>query len=124
MLVKLRLMRMGRRHAPTYRIVAIDSRMRRDGRFLEILGHYNPRTSGDPEIVVKDDRTAYWLGVGAQPSETVRSLLRRSGMLGRMDQERRDAYLREALERRSIEEQRASDEPSEGLEGSEGGEGA
>ncbi len=106
-MVRLRLMRMGRRHAPTYRIVAIDSRMRRDGRFLEIVGHYNPRTSGDPEIVIKEDRVLYWLGVGAQPSETVRSLLRRTGLLARLDQERRDAYLRQALERRSLEEDRS-----------------
>lgn len=111
-MVKLRLMRMGRRHAPTYRIVAIDARMRRDGRFLEIVGHYNPRTKAEPEIVVKEDRVAYWLGVGAQPSETVRSLLRRCGMLNRMEQERRDAYLREALERRSLEEQHMPEDTS------------
>ncbi|MBN1426084.1 30S ribosomal protein S16 [Candidatus Fermentibacteria bacterium] len=110
-------MRMGRRHAPTYRIVAIDSRMRRDGRFLEIVGHYNPRTEGEPEIVVKDDRVKYWLGVGAQPSETVRSLFRRSGLLSRMDQERKDAFLREALERRSIEEQQAAEAPQADPEG-------
>jgi small subunit ribosomal protein S16 len=91
--------------------------MRRDGRFLEIVGHYNPRTSGEPEIVVKDDRVRYWLDVGAQPSETVQSLLRRSGMLGRMDQEKKDAYLREALERRSLEEQRSPDESLDEFEG-------
>ncbi len=112
MSVRLRLMRTGRRRAPSYRIVAADSRKRRDGRFLEILGHYNPRTQPDPEISIKEDRARYWLSVGAQPSETVRSLLRKVGLLKKLDQERKDAYLREALERRSIEEQKSAAEIS------------
>jgi small subunit ribosomal protein S16 len=107
--VRLRLMRTGRRGAPSYRIVAIDSRKKRDGKFLEILGHYNPRTE-PADIGIKEERIRYWLGVGAQPSETVRSLLRKAGLLAKLDQERRDAYLREALERRSVEEQKFANE--------------
>ncbi len=122
-MVRLRLKRTGRRGAPSYRIVAADSRRQRDGRFIEIVGHYNPRTQPEPEIGIKEDRIRYWLGVGAQPSETVKSLLRRVGLLAKFDQERRDAYLREALERRSVEEQKTSSEITlEEMVGEEAGE--
>lgn len=73
--VKIRLARTGRKKVATYRIVAADSRKTRDGRFLEMLGTYNPQA--DPkEFTLKADRVAYWLGKGAQPSETVANLLR------------------------------------------------
>jgi small subunit ribosomal protein S16 len=76
--VKLRLMRMGKKKQPTYRIVAADARSPRDGRFIEIVGHYNPRT--DPStIVVDNDKAVAWLKQGAQPTETVGRLLRISG---------------------------------------------
>jgi len=76
--VKLRLMRMGKKKQPTYRIVATDSRSPRDGRFIEILGHYNPRS--EPSIVsVDNDKAVAWLRNGAQPSDTVRRLLQTSG---------------------------------------------
>lgn len=80
MAVKLRLQRGGKKKQPIYRIVAADSRYKRDGRFLEKLGSYNPNT--DPmTIEMKENRVMYWLGVGAQPTDTVRNLLSRKGIL-------------------------------------------
>jgi small subunit ribosomal protein S16 len=77
--VKLRLMRVGKKKQPTYRIVAADSRSPRDGRFIEIVGTYAPRS--DPsEITVKSDKALEWLSKGAQPTETVRKLLEISGV--------------------------------------------
>ena len=79
-MVKIRLRRMGGPKQPTYRIVAADSRAPRDGRFLEILGNYNPRT--EPATVeVKEDRVRHWLSQGAQPTETVLRLLKQKGIL-------------------------------------------
>jgi small subunit ribosomal protein S16 len=76
--VKLRLMRMGKKKQPTYRVVATDSRSPRDGRFIEILGHYDPRR--EPSVVEIDNAKAVeWLRKGAQPTETVRRLLQSSG---------------------------------------------
>ncbi len=77
-MVKLRLMRMGKKKQPTYRIVATDSRSPRDGRFIEILGHYNPRTEPS-ELKVDNAKAVGWLRQGAQPSDTVRRLLQMSG---------------------------------------------
>lgn len=80
MAVKIRLRRMGAKKAPFYRIVVADSRYPRDGRSLEEIGYYNPLT--DPaEIKVNDERAKYWLGNGAQPSDTVRALLKKSGVI-------------------------------------------
>ncbi|MGH7664838.1 MAG: 30S ribosomal protein S16 [Gemmatimonadaceae bacterium] len=82
MAVRIRLRRVGRKRAPVYRIVVADSRSPRDGRFIEIVGQYAPRHSdGKGELKVVTDRVNYWLDVGAQPSDTVRSLLRRAGLL-------------------------------------------
>ena len=72
----IRLSRTGAKKKPSYRVVVIDRKRARDGRFVEIVGHYNPR-SEPVEIVLKAERIQYWLKQGAQPSETVRSLLRR-----------------------------------------------
>src|ERR1051325_11281923 len=80
MAVKIRLRRVGRKKAPTYRIVVADSRSPRDGRFIEIIGQYMPR-SGQGGLNVDNARANYWLDVGAQPSDTVRSLLRKAGVL-------------------------------------------
>ena len=79
MAVRLRLQRHGAKHAPVYRVVAADARSPRDGRFVEILGNYNPR-GGTPELqlTLKGARIDYWLGVGAKPSETVHSLILRA----------------------------------------------
>ena len=79
MAVKIRLKRMGAKKAPFYRIVVSDSRTPRDGRFIEEIGTYNPLT--DPgEIQINAERAQYWLGNGAQPSDTVRALLKKSGV--------------------------------------------
>ena len=78
MAVKLRLMRMGKKKQPTYRIVAADSRSPRDGRFIEVVGTYQPRLN--PSIVQIDNAKAVrWLSDGAQPTETVQKLLQISG---------------------------------------------
>jgi small subunit ribosomal protein S16 len=76
--VKLRLMRMGKTKQPTYRIVAADSRSPRDGRFIEIVGTYEPRR--EPSTInVDDDKALAWLRKGAQPTERVQKLLVQSG---------------------------------------------
>ena len=81
-MVRIRLRRMGLRHQPSYRIIAADKEAPRDGRFLEILGFYNPRT--EPfTIEVKEDRVFYWMGQGAQPSESVSQLFKSVGVLER-----------------------------------------
>ncbi len=71
-MVKIRLRRVGAKKQPSYRVIVADSRVKRDGRFLEIIGHYNPRTD-PPTVVIKEDRALYWLSVGAQPTEAVAS---------------------------------------------------
>lgn len=79
-MVRIRLRREGRKKSPMYRIVVADSRAPREGRFIEIIGTYQPRkTEGAVEL--KHDRANYWLDVGAQPSDTVRSILRRAGIM-------------------------------------------
>ena len=80
MSVKLRLRRTGRKKQPSYRIVVADSRSPRDGKFIEIVGQYAPR-SGEQALNLKNDRVNYWLDNGAQPTDTVRSLLRKAGIL-------------------------------------------
>jgi small subunit ribosomal protein S16 len=80
MAVKIRLRRAGRKKQPTYRIVVADSRSPRDGKFIEIIGQYAPRT-GEQALNLKSDRVNYWLDSGAQPTDTVRSLLRKAGIL-------------------------------------------
>ena len=80
MAVRIRLRRTGRKNAPTFRIVVADSSSPRDGRFIEIIGQYFPR-QGDQAVQLKTERANYWLDNGAQPSDTVRSLLRKAGLL-------------------------------------------
>jgi small subunit ribosomal protein S16 len=81
MAVKLRLKRMGRSNAAFYRLNAIDSSSPRDGRVIEELGYYDPRNKDkEKQFVAKIDRCQYWLSVGAVPSETVSSLLKKSGV--------------------------------------------
>ena len=78
MAVKLRLKRIGRRNRPSYRIAVMDARNPRGGKALEIIGHYDPLVSDPSKISdVKKDRAEYWLSVGATPSETVLSILRK-----------------------------------------------
>lgn len=79
-MVRIRLRRTGRKKTPTYRIVVADSTSPRDGRFIEIIGQYSPR-QGETALNLRTDRASYWLDNGAQPSDTVRSLLRKAGVL-------------------------------------------
>ena len=79
-MVKIRLRRMGAKKAPFYRIVVADSRYPRDGRFIEEIGYYNPCVS-PAEIKIDADRAKEWIKTGAQPTETVRDLLKKAGAL-------------------------------------------
>ncbi|HTX57086.1 MAG TPA: 30S ribosomal protein S16 [Candidatus Acidoferrales bacterium] len=80
--MKIRLRRMGAKKQPTYRFVVADARSPRDGRFIEILGHYNPRT--EPKTLeVNADKAKEWLAKGAQPTETVRRLFAEKGIMER-----------------------------------------
>jgi small subunit ribosomal protein S16 len=80
MAVKLRLTRVGKKKQPQYRIVAADARSPRDGRFIEIVGHYNPRTEPST-LKVDNTKVVKWLSEGAQPTDRVRKLLEISGAL-------------------------------------------
>ena len=79
-MVKIRLRRMGAKKSPFYRIVVADSRYPRDGRFIEEIGFYNP-TVNPTELKVDVDRAQAWIKTGAQPTETVRDLLKKAGAL-------------------------------------------
>ena len=86
-MVKLRLKRMGKKGAPFYRIVAADSRSPRDGRFIETIGTYDPMT--DPaQIKVDAELAMKWLKNGAQPSDTVRNILSKEGIMKRLHEEK------------------------------------
>jgi len=79
-MLKIRLRRMGAKKAPFYRIVVADSRAPRDGAFLEELGYYNPLVE-PAQIVVENEKAAEWIKKGAQPTDTVRALLKKSGAI-------------------------------------------
>ena len=79
-MVKIRLRRQGARNNQVYRVVVADARSPRDGRFLEVIGHYNPRQE-PPVVEIDQDRALYWLGVGPQPTEAAHALLRRVGIM-------------------------------------------
>ena len=81
-MVKIRLRRTGKKKQPSYRVVVTDSRSPRDGRFVETIGFYNPRTE-PPTVQIKEDRALYWLSQGAQPTDAVARLLRNKGTLDR-----------------------------------------
>jgi small subunit ribosomal protein S16 len=91
-MVRIRLRRVGRKKAPVYRIVVADSTSPRDGKFIEVIGQYAPRQA-ENSLNVDEARANYWLGVGAQPSDTVRSLLRKAGVLKRRHEARLGAKL-------------------------------
>ena len=80
MAVKIRLKRMGAKKAPFYRIVVADARSPRDGRFIDTLGTYNPLTN-PAEIKVKEEETLNWLTKGAQPTDTVKNILSKAGIM-------------------------------------------
>ncbi len=79
-MVKMRLRRMGAKKAPFYRVVVADSRYPRDGRFIEEIGYYNPTTE-PAEVKIDAEKAKAWLVKGAQPTETVKSLLKKSGIV-------------------------------------------
>jgi len=96
--VKIRLRRLGRKKRPFYRIIAADSRSPRDGKFIEEIGFYDPLT--EPATVnVEEDRIMYWLGVGAEPSKTVKNILSRQGIILKFD-----------LQRKGVPEEKISEE--------------
>ena len=76
----IRLTRFGKRHVPIYRVIVVDSRKARDGQFIEQVGFYNPN-GAKPEIRFETEKVMSWLKVGAQPSDTVRSLLKQVGIM-------------------------------------------
>ena len=78
MAVKMRLRRMGAKKAPTYRVIVADSRSPRDGRFIEELGYFNPRSD---ELKIDADKAKTWLANGAQPTDTVKALLKKSNIV-------------------------------------------
>ena len=78
MAVKMRLTRTGAKKAPTYRVIVADSRSPRDGRFIDELGHFNPRTD---EVVIDAEKAQTWLKNGAQPTDTVRALLKKTNII-------------------------------------------
>lgn len=80
MAVKIRLARVGRKKSPAYRVVVTDSRSKRDGRFIEILGYYQP-VPLETKVQIDNERALHWLKVGAQPTDTARSILRKAGVL-------------------------------------------
>ena len=79
-MVKMRLRRMGAKKAPFYRVVVADSRYPRDGRFIEEVGYYNPQTE-PAEVKIDADKAKDWLAKGAQPTDTVKALLKKSGII-------------------------------------------
>lgn len=95
-MVKIRLRRTGAKKKPHYRLVVADIRAPRDGRFIEIVGHYNPRT--EPSTVkVHEDRVLYWLSVGAQPTDPVKRLLENLGTLDRFARLKQGADLEQLV---------------------------
>lgn len=79
-MLRIRLRRAGKKKQPSYRIVVADANAPRDGRIVDQVGHYNPLTS-PPSIVVNEEKTKRWLGVGAKPSDAVQRILRTSGVV-------------------------------------------
>ncbi len=95
-MVKIRLRRVGAKKQPSYRVVVTDSRAPRDGRFIEVIGFYNPRT--EPETVeIKEERALHWLSVGAQPSDAVARLLKQRGTLARLERLKKGESLESLL---------------------------
>ena len=80
MAVKIRLRRMGAKKAPFYRVVVADSRFPRDGRFIEEIGYYNPNTN-PAEVKIDSEKAQKWISNGAQPTDTVKALLKKSGAI-------------------------------------------
>ena len=110
--VRIRLKRFGSRHNPHYRIVIADSRAPRDGKTIEEIGYYNPRTE-PPTVQVKEDRAIHWILIGAEPTETVRSLLRRAGILKKVAEIRRQRRLQKLQARQQAEQAQQAEQGAE-----------
>ena len=81
-MVKMRLQRFGKRNQPYYRIVVADSRRARDGKYLEVIGFYNPRKDKqEDQVDINEERALTWLSSGAQPTDTVRNILSKQGVM-------------------------------------------
>ncbi len=81
-MVKMRLQRFGKRNQPYYRVVVADSRRARDGKYLEVLGFYNPRKEKqEDQVDIDEERALVWLSSGAQPTDTVRNILSKKGVM-------------------------------------------
>ncbi len=100
-MVRIRLRRIGAKKQPSYRLVAAEKESPRDGRFLETLGHYNPRTK-PATIELQEDRIFYWLSVGAQPSESVMSLFRTMGTMERFERYKAGEELEKLMAEASV----------------------
>lgn len=87
-MVRIRFRRMGLKRQPTYRIVVVDQRKARNGGYLEVIGHHNPRTRPGTDVI-DEARALYWLSVGAQPSDAVQQLMRRTGTWERFERLRK-----------------------------------
>ncbi|HAV42631.1 TPA: 30S ribosomal protein S16 [bacterium] len=96
MAVKIRLTRTGSKKRPSYRIVVTDGRMPRDGRFIEIIGHYHPVEGGD--LHLKEERGLYWLTQGACPTQKVRDLFKQTGLWKRFRERETTAKIRQKIE--------------------------
>lgn len=96
-MVRIRFRRMGLKRQPTYRIVVTDSRNSRNGGFIEIIGNHNPRTQPSTDII-DDARALYWLSVGAQPSDAVKTLMVRTGTWGRYERLRKGEAMETLVE--------------------------
>lgn len=109
-MLKIRLRRTGKKKQPSYRVVVADARAPRDGRFVEIIGFYNPRTD-PPTFRIDEERALYWLSQGAKPTEPVARLLEKQGTLDRFARlkagEDLESLLAEAAEERRVAEEAA-----------------
>jgi len=111
-MVKIRLRRVGAKKQASFRVVVADSRSPRDGRFIEEIGFYNPRT--EPETLrIKEDRALYWLSVGAQPTDSMARLLTSSGTLQRFERLRQGESVEDLVA--EAEEQAAKEEAAEAV---------
>jgi small subunit ribosomal protein S16 len=114
-MVKIRLMRMGAKKRPFYRVVVADSRSPRDGRFIENIGRYHPLQ--DPSVIdINEERALHWLGAGAQPTEPVRNLLQKAGIWEKFSsapQEKPKAGARTTAKRASAAKAAAKEAPVE-----------
>ncbi len=95
-MVRIRLRRVGAKRQPSYRVVVADARSPRDGRFIERVGWYNPRTD-PPSFKIKENRVLYWLSVGAQPSDPVARLLKKMGSFEKFERIKAGASIEEVL---------------------------